>query len=62
MRWATSLGLVVLIFLGVGFSSCGGGGGSSQINFGTPAGTYTVTVRASSGPAAQTTTVSLTLN
>jgi subtilase family serine protease len=61
MRWATSLGLVVLIFLGVGFSSCGGGGGSSQINLGTPTGTYTVTVAASSGPAVQTTTVSLTL-
>jgi len=60
-RWATSLGLVLLIVLGVAFSSCGGGGGSSQINFGTPTGSYTVTVGASSGGTTQTTSILLTV-
>jgi subtilase family serine protease len=57
--WAASLGLVVLVLLGVTLSSCAGHGGSNQINFGTPAGVYTVTVTASSGVAAQSGTVSL---
>ena len=58
-RWATSLGLVALVSMGLGLLSCASGsGGSSQINFGTPTGSYTVTVAASSGTAVQTTTIS----
>jgi subtilase family serine protease len=57
--WAATLGLVVLVLLGVTLSSCAGHGGSNQINFGTPSGVYTVTVTASSGVAAQSGTVSL---
>jgi subtilase family protein len=60
-RWAAALGLVVLVFLGVVLSCCGGHGGSSQINFGTPSGDYTVTVTASGGGTTQSTSVSLTL-
>jgi subtilase family serine protease len=60
-HWATSLGLVLLIVLGVAFSSCGGSGGSSRINFGTPTGSYTVTVGASSGGRTQTTSILLTV-
>jgi len=61
-RWATSLGLVVLIcFSGVVLSCCGGHGGSSQINFGTPSGAYTVTVTASGGGTTQTTNVAVTV-
>jgi hypothetical protein len=58
-RWAATLGLVLLVLLGVTLSSCAGHGGSNQINFGTPSGVYTVTVTASSGVAAQSGTVSL---
>jgi hypothetical protein len=60
-RWAATLGLVVLVLLGVTLSSCGGHGGSNQINFGTPPGGYVVTVTASSGVAAPSATVSLNL-
>ena len=60
-RWAASLGLVVLVFLGVALSSCGGHGGSSQISFGTPSGGYTVTVIASGGGTTQTTNVAVTV-
>jgi hypothetical protein len=59
-RWAAaSLGLIVLASLGVTLSSCAGGGGSNQINFGTPSGGYTVTVAASGGGTTQTTSVLL---
>jgi hypothetical protein len=60
-RWAASLGLVVLVFLAVVLSCCGGHGGSSQINFGTPSGAYTVTVTASGGGTIQTTNVAVTV-
>lgn len=57
--WAATLGLVVLVLLGVTLSSCAGHGGSNQINFGTPPGAYAVTVTASSGVAAPSANVSL---
>ena len=60
-RWAASLGLVMLVFLGVALSCCGGHGGSSQISFGTPSGAYTVTVTASGGGTTQTTNVAVTV-
>jgi hypothetical protein len=60
-HWAATLGLVVLVLLGVTLSSCAGHGGSNQINFGTPPGAYAVTVTASSGVAAPSATVSLTV-
>jgi len=61
-RWATSLGLVVLVLMGVALSSCASGsGGSSRINFGTPTGSYTVTLTASGGGTTQTTNVAVTV-
>jgi transposase len=49
-RWDALLGLIVLVFVGLALTSCASGhGGSSQINLGTPAGNYSVTVTASSG-------------
>jgi Subtilase family len=61
-QWTASLGLVVLVLMGVALSSCASGsGGSSQINFGTPTGSYTVTLTASGGGTAQTTNVAVTI-
>lgn len=61
-RWDALLGLLVLVFVGFALTSCASEkGGSSQINLGTPAGNYTVTVTATSGGAAQSTTVALTV-
>ena len=60
-RWPVLLGLIVLVTLGVTLSGCGGGGGSSRINLGTPSGGYTVTVAASSGGPTQTTNVAVTV-
>jgi subtilase family serine protease len=54
------LGIGVLVFIGLALTSCASErGGSSQINLGTPSGGYIVTVTATSGGAAQSTTVSL---
>jgi subtilase family serine protease len=61
-HWTASLGLVVLVLMGVALSSCASGsGGSSQINFGTPSGGYTVTLTASGGGTSQTTSVAVTV-
>jgi hypothetical protein len=61
-HWTASLGLVVLVLMGVALSSCASGsGGSSQINFGTPTGSYTVTLTASGGGTTQTTNVAVTV-
>lgn len=57
----TLFGLTAVILLGVVLSNCGGHGGSSQIDFATPSGSYTVTVTASSGATTQTTNVAVTL-
>ena len=58
---ASSLSLLALVGLAISLSCCAGGGGSNQINFGTPAGSYNVTIVGSSGAAIQTTSVSFTL-
>jgi hypothetical protein len=61
-QWTASLGLVVLVLMGVALSSCASGsGGSSRINFGTPTGSYTVTLTASGGDTTQTTNVAVTV-
>jgi subtilase family serine protease len=61
-HWTASLGLVVLALMGVALSSCASGsGGSSQINFGTPTGSYTVTLTASGGGTTQTANVAVTV-
>ena len=61
-QWTASLGLLVLVLMGVALSSCASGsGGSSRINFGTPAGSYTVTLTASGGGTTQTTNVAVTV-
>ena len=55
-----------MLLLTAGLASCGGAGGTSsgqQINSatGTPAGTYTIAVIATSGTVARTTNVTLTV-
>jgi hypothetical protein len=55
----SALMLVVVLGLLVGLSSCGGGGSNVQHNPGTPAGTYTVTVSATSGTTTHQTTITL---
>jgi hypothetical protein len=60
-RHRTLFGLAALVLLGVTLGSCAGGGGSNQINFGTPSGGYTVTVTATGGGTTQTTNVAVTL-
>jgi hypothetical protein len=57
---------MLLITLGVlafaaGLVSCGGGGSSVQHNPGTPAGTYTITISATSGNTTHTSTITLTV-
>ena len=53
-QWSTSLGPLVLVFLGVTLSICAsGGGGSSHIDFGTPAGSYAVAFSAAGGGTTQ---------
>jgi hypothetical protein len=57
-------GLGLLLICGVALHGCGGGGGSSgkqPMNGGTPAGTYTVTVTATSGSTSHAATYSLTV-
>jgi hypothetical protein len=61
-QWTASLGLVALVLMGVVLSSCASGsGGSSKINFGTPTGSYTVTLTATGGGTTQTTNVAVTV-
>jgi trimeric autotransporter adhesin len=61
-RWDALLGLIVVVFIGLALTSCASeNGGSSKINLGTPAGNYTVTVTATSGSTAQSTTVSVSV-
>jgi len=60
-RWLALVGffVVVTILMGV---ACGGGGGSAQKKTqGTPAGSYTVTVTATSGSTTHATSVNLTV-
>jgi subtilase family serine protease len=60
VRWAAMAGVIVLA--AVGMSSCGGGGGSSG-NAGTPAGSYSIVVTATStGAPTQTLSVPLSVN
>jgi subtilase family serine protease len=60
-RWLAVLGLFVAVAILTGVA-CGGGGGSTvQKSQGTPAGTYTITVTATSGSTTHTTNVSLTV-
>jgi hypothetical protein len=60
-----ALGLVLLLSMMLMLAGCGGGGSSSNNGGGgtqgTPAGTYNVTVTATSGSTAHTTSVSLTV-
>jgi hypothetical protein len=60
--------LTLLVLSGAALIGCAGGGsggasrtGSSQINLGTPSGSYTATIVAASGDRTQTTTVLLTV-
>lgn len=61
-RWLGIVGLFIVVAVLTGVA-CGGGGGSStqQKSQGTPAGSYTVTVTATSGSTTHTTTVNLTV-
>jgi hypothetical protein len=65
-RWRTMLGMVIfLAALTSGFLACGGGssgGGGGTTTPGTTAGTYTITVTATSGTLTATTPVSLTVD
>jgi hypothetical protein len=63
VRWARSFAIGLVWALGLVLTSCGGGSGGGGNTTGTPAGTYTVivTATATSGPAASTQTVKLTL-
>jgi hypothetical protein len=53
--------LLALVCMAVSLSCCAGSGGSNQINLGTPAGAYSLTVVGSNGAAVQSTNVSVTL-
>ncbi len=65
-RWATMLGLGILLAAMVAVAGMGCGGGSSSSSGGTIAGTtpgnYTVTVTGSAGSTTENTTVTLTVN
>ncbi len=58
-RLVSLVGMLLIASLGLTLSSCGGGGGSSRINFGTPPGAYAVTITASSGNSTQSASISL---
>jgi sugar lactone lactonase YvrE len=67
-RWRSLLGMIALLFVAMiaigacgGGGSSGGGGGGGQTIPGTTAGTYTVTVTATSGNTSATGTVGLTV-
>jgi 6-phosphogluconolactonase (cycloisomerase 2 family) len=61
-RLAPQLLLATLLVLAAGLAACGGGSASQQFNpNGTPAGTYSILVTATSGSVAHTTTVTLTV-
>jgi hypothetical protein len=57
----SSLALLALVGLAISLSCCAGNGGSNQIDFGTPPGSYTASIVGSSGAAVQTTSVSFIL-
>lgn len=59
-RRIAGLGLMVLLFFAAGLG-CGGGGSSPSHNAGTPAGSYSITVTATSGAISHTATVALTV-
>jgi hypothetical protein len=60
MGWTAVAAVAIVLFAGVAIIGCGGGGGSSSggtnpsggTTFGTPAGTYTLTVTATTGSGA----------
>ena len=55
--WLVLLASLIVATLGCGGSSGGGGGGGPQIDPGTPTGSYTVTITATSGSTTHTTTI-----
>jgi hypothetical protein len=59
-RWSGLLGILFLTFVAAGIS-CGGGSSSHTSNPGTPAGTYTVAVTATSGSLTHTANVVITV-
>jgi hypothetical protein len=60
LRWATvALALTMLLLMGL--AACGGGGASYVNPTGTPAGTYNVVVKGSSGSLTHSATVTLTV-
>jgi subtilase family serine protease len=59
-RWSGLLGILFLTLVAAGIS-CGGGGSSHSSNPGTPAGTYTIAVTATSGSLTHTSNVVVTV-
>lgn len=60
LRWSMAVAVPALVLL---LSSCGGGGGGGGTNpHGTPAGTYQLTVKATSGSTTQSITLTLIVN
>jgi subtilase family serine protease len=59
-RWSGLLGLLFLTLVAAGIS-CGGGSSSHTSNPGTPTGSYTITVTATSGSLTHTTNVAVTV-
>jgi subtilase family serine protease len=59
-RWSGLLGILLLTLVAAGIS-CGGGSSSHTSNPGTPAGTYTIAVTATSGSLTHTTNVAITV-
>jgi C1A family cysteine protease len=47
--WRRRLAASLLVLIAVGLSGCGAGGGTSDTDKGTPAGTYSLTIKGSSG-------------
>jgi hypothetical protein len=61
LLWHAVLGSLLLVLLGGGLSGCGGAGPSTS-KPGTPAGTYTVNLTATSGSTVKNTTLTLVVN